>query len=82
VTAGTHPITVGYLRYELDDGDASEEVCYWGDHAFFPHTVNLLGKRRVRATVQFGSFQRTTDDRKELAKELREAVLNLKHSNG
>ena len=32
--------------------------------------------------VQFGSFQRTTDDRKELAKELREAVLNLKPSNG
>jgi len=82
VTAGTHPISVGCLRYELDDGDASKEVCYWGDHAFFPHTVNLLGKRRVRAKVQFGNFQRTTDDRKELAKELREAVLNLKHSNG
>jgi 1-acyl-sn-glycerol-3-phosphate acyltransferase len=82
VTAGTHPITVGYMRYELDDGDASKEVCYWGGHAFFPHTVNLLGKRRVRATVQFGDFVRTTDDRKELAKELREAVLNLKHSNG
>src|SRR5580698_2277355 len=47
VTAGTHPITVGYMRYELDDGDASKEVCYWGGHAFFPHTVHLLGKRRV-----------------------------------
>ena len=82
VTVGTHPITVGYMRYELDDGDASKEVCYWGGHAFFPHTVNLLGKRHVHATVQFGNFQRTTDDRKELAKELREAVLNLKHSNG
>lgn len=82
VTAGTHPISVGFLRYELDDGDASEDVCYWGDHSFFPHTLNLLGKRRVRAMVQFGEFQRTTDDRKELAKELREAVLNLKHSNG
>jgi 1-acyl-sn-glycerol-3-phosphate acyltransferase len=82
VTAGTHPINVGYMRYELDDGDASEEVCYWGDHDFFPHTVNLLGKRSVRATVRFGNFLRTTDDRKELAKELREAVLNLKQSNG
>jgi 1-acyl-sn-glycerol-3-phosphate acyltransferase len=78
VSAGTHPISVGYLNYKLDDGDASKEVCYWGDHTFFPHAVNLLGKRRVHANVQFGLFQRTTDDRKELAKELREAVLNLK----
>ncbi len=80
-TTGTYPITVGCLRYELDDGDAREEVCYWGDHAFFPHTVNLLGKRRVRAAVQFDAFQRTTDDRKELARELREAVLKLKSAD-
>ena len=77
VTKGNHPITVGYLHYELDDGDAGNEVCYWGDHTFFPHAVNLLGKRGFRAAVQFGTFQRTTEDRKELAIELREAVLKL-----
>jgi len=81
VTKGTHLITVGCLRYELDDGDPRDEVCYWGDHAFFPHVVHLLGKRRVRAVVQFGAFQRASDDRKELAKELREAVLKLKTAN-
>lgn len=32
----------------------------------------------VRATLRFGKFQRTTNDRKELAKQLREAVLELK----
>ena len=78
VTTGTHPISTGYIHYELEGGDARNEVCYWGDHTFFPHAVNLLGKRRVRATVRFGTFQRTTDDRKELAKQLRDAVLELK----
>jgi 1-acyl-sn-glycerol-3-phosphate acyltransferase len=77
-TAGAQPIATAYIRYELDGGDARNEVCYWGDHTFFPHAVNLLGKRRVRATVRFGTFQRTTDDRKELAVQLRAAVLKLK----
>ncbi len=39
------------------DGDAKQEVCYWGDHAFFPHIINLLGKKSVRATLRFGKFQ-------------------------
>lgn len=77
VTTGNHPVSVSYIHYELDGGDARNEVCYWGDHTFFPHAVNLLGKRRVRAMVRFGEFQHTTNDRKELAKQLREAVLEL-----
>ncbi len=78
VTTGTYPIATGWLHYELDGGDARNEVCYWGDHTFFPHAVNLLSKRRVRATMRFGTFQRTKDDRKKLAEELRAAVLKLK----
>jgi 1-acyl-sn-glycerol-3-phosphate acyltransferase len=77
VTRGAHPIAVAHLHYELEAGDARNEVCYWGDHTFFQHAVNLLGKRRVRAQVRFGTFQRTTTDRKELAPELRQAVLAL-----
>jgi len=78
---GGHEISVGWIHYELDDGDAGNEVCYWGDHTFFPHLLNLMGKRRIRATLRFGKFHRTTDDRKELAQQLREAVLQLK-ANG
>ena len=74
---GGHEISVGWLHYELPGGNAENEVCYWGDHAFFPHLLNLLGKKSVRATLRFGKFQRTTDDRKELAKQLRAAVLEL-----
>jgi hypothetical protein len=39
--------------------------------------INLIGKRAIRAKVRFGTFQRTTDDRKELAVQLRAAVLKL-----
>jgi 1-acyl-sn-glycerol-3-phosphate acyltransferase len=81
VLNGDRPISVGFLHYELDDGDPANEVCYWGDHTFFPHTINLFRKKRVRARMTFGTFQRTTDDRKELAKDLREAVLKLKPKN-
>ncbi len=75
---GGHEISVGWIHYELPDGDAKQEVCYWGDHTFFPHLIHLLGKKSVRATLRFGKFQRTTDDRKELARQLREAILGLK----
>lgn len=72
------PITVACIRYEIDDGDASKEVCYWGDHTFFPHMLNLLSKRCVQATVRFGQFSGPNTDRKELARRLREQILNLK----
>jgi len=77
VATGTHPIAVGRLHYEVDGGDARNDVCYWGDHTFFPHAVKMLGLRAVRAKVRFGKFERTTGDRKELAIQLREAVLKL-----
>jgi 1-acyl-sn-glycerol-3-phosphate acyltransferase len=78
---GGHEISVSWLHYELEDGDARNEVCYWGDHTFFPHLLNLLGKRSVRATLRFAKFKQITDDRKELAKQLHAAVLNLKCEN-
>ena len=78
---GGYEISIACLRYELDDGDAKTEVCYWGDRSFSPHLLNLLGKKSVRAKLRFGKFNRTTDDRKELALQLREAVLKLKAEN-
>lgn len=77
---GGHEIAVGWLHYELKGGDAANEVCYWGDHSFFPHLLNLLGKRSIRATLRFKKFQRITDDRKELAGQLRNAVVELKNT--
>jgi 1-acyl-sn-glycerol-3-phosphate acyltransferase len=77
-THGNHEISVSWLHYELEDGDAREEVCYWGNHSFVTHILNLLGKKKVRATIRFGKFQRATDDRKQLAAQLHAAVMELK----
>lgn len=78
--SGNHEISVAWLHYELEpgDGDAANEVCYWGDHHFASHLIRLAGKKSIRATIRFGKFQRTTDDRKELAKQLHAAVSTLK----
>lgn len=76
---GGHDISVGWLHYEVPDGDAANEVCYWGGHSFFPHLLNMLGKKSIHATLRFANFPRTTDDRKELAGQLRTAVEELKN---
>jgi hypothetical protein len=42
--------------------------------------LNLLSKRAVQAKVRFEPFQLETGSRKELAVQLRDAVLKLKNS--
>jgi len=81
VAGGTHAIATSWIHYSLGDGDAGQEICYWGDHTFFPHLLNLLDKRQIRGRVCFDKFDRTTDDRKELARQLQVAVENLKAEN-
>jgi 1-acyl-sn-glycerol-3-phosphate acyltransferase len=39
-----HLLTAALIEYELEDGDVSEEVCYWKDMTLVPHLLNLLGK--------------------------------------
>jgi len=73
-----YPLSVSAIQYAIEDGDVVREVCYWGDHTFFPHLLNLLGKRAVRATVRFAPVQRTGADRKQLAVQLRGEILKLK----
>ena len=81
VASDPHAITTCWIHYTLGDGDVGQEVCYWGDHSFFPHLLNLLNKQKISARVTFGKFDRSTDDRKELAKQLHAAVSELKRTN-
>jgi 1-acyl-sn-glycerol-3-phosphate acyltransferase len=81
VAGGAHAITPSWIHYTLGDGDARQEICYWGDHAFFPHLLNLLDKQKIHARVCFGKFERMTEDRKELARQLQAAVEKLKAEN-
>lgn len=77
----SHRITASCIHYTLGDGDAGQEVCYWGDHTFFPHLLNLLDKQKISVRVCFGKYEPTTQDRKIVAKELQSAVEKLKAEN-
>lgn len=75
-----HTLTAGLIGYELEDGDVAEEVCYWKDMTFFPHLLNLLAKRGVKASVRFTELREGSADRKELARELHAELVRLKAS--
>jgi hypothetical protein len=78
VVGTPHPVTVAYLRYELAEGSVEQEVCYWGDMVFGPHLLNLLGKRGIRAELVMHRWRgRPGPDRKGLARELREQMLQI-----
>jgi len=66
----THPLAAGFLRYDLNDGDVSEEVCYWKDMTLVPHLINLCSKRAVQASVHFNHLREGNADRKQLARQL------------
>ncbi len=76
----THPLAAGFLRYELNDGDVSEEVCYWKDMTLVPHLINLCSKRAVQASVHFSHLREGNADRKQLARQLHTEVLRMKHA--
>ena len=76
----THPLAAGFLRYELNDGDVSEEVCYWKDMTLVPHLINLCSKRTVEASVDFNHLREGNADRKQLARLLHAEVLRMKHA--
>ncbi len=68
------PITAARLRYELDDGDPANDVCYWGDMTLATHALKLFAKRGVRATLRFGSGAHVFASRKEAAEKLWDEV--------
>jgi 1-acyl-sn-glycerol-3-phosphate acyltransferase len=72
------PVTAACLCYELADGDAGEEVCYWGDHSLAPHLLNLLTKKQVNAQVRFSGKPCQFTDRKAAARTMEEEVKKLR----
>ena len=71
------PVTPAHLRYEVADGSAANDVCYWGSMSFLPHLMRLLSRRGVRARIHFASQARTFADRKSAAQEAHEMVRKL-----
>lgn len=76
----TQPLHVSLIQYEMKHGDPAREVCYWGDMTFFPHLLNLLGKRNVEGVVRFKEINGASSDRKELARQLHAELLRLQQA--
>ncbi len=70
-------ITPCSIRYELEDGDAGQEICWWGDMTLLPHVWNLLSKKSIRVRIVFGEEIAATEDRKELSRILHSKVVGL-----
>lgn len=70
-------VWITHLRYELTDGNPGTEVAYWGDASFFPHLLNLLKKKRIKAFVHCKRIPVPSTDRKQLAPQLRDAIQQL-----
>ncbi len=67
-------ITPCAILYQLDDGVAANEVCWWGNMPLAPHLLNLLGKRAIKVQIVFGEPLPAVGDRKTLGLELRARV--------
>lgn len=75
--ANNWPVSAAWIGYWIEDGSVGEEVCYWRDMTFFPHFLNLLSKREVRARVAFGPPVEPGLDRKEMSRRLHAEVVRL-----
>lgn len=66
------------VDYEVSSGRVSDDIAYWRDDTFFPHFLKLLSQDWIRARIAFGAAQDPGEDRKVLARELRERVIQLR----
>jgi 1-acyl-sn-glycerol-3-phosphate acyltransferase len=77
VCESSAPLSVAHLAYRLADGNAGEEVCYWGEMTLLPHLWNLLGKGKIHAELRFGKPLTVSHGRKQLAANLHAEVVRL-----
>lgn len=70
------PVCYATLSYETTEPDspAHMNVCWWGDMPFFPHFWNVLKLKKIKAAVTFGEYSIVEEDRKLLARKLKQAV--------
>lgn len=76
--AANHDFPVHYvsITYQtpFDEPSASETVCWWDDSSFIPHLWRFFQLREVTAILNFGEKPIVNSNRKELAKQLWQAV--------
>lgn len=76
--AANHDFPVHYvsITYQtpFDEPSAGESVCWWDETSFIPHLWRFFQLRKVSAIINFGEKPIQNANRKELAKELWQAV--------
>lgn len=74
---GNVPVSYAALSYGTPAGEppASDYVCWWEDISFFAHMWRLFSLPYYTATVTFGEEPITNHDRKALAAELHQKVI-------
>jgi len=77
-------VTPVAISYSMEDGDASEEACYWKDMTLVPHLLNLCSGKRLTITILFGEDVAPSRDRKILCEMSHKAVSALRsaHESG
>jgi 1-acyl-sn-glycerol-3-phosphate acyltransferase len=74
--AGANVVSA-HISYDVADGSAALDVCYWGEMSFFPHLLRLLSRHEVRARVRFAAETKKFADRKLAARVTRDTVASL-----
>jgi len=71
-----YPVHCAAIWYETRPGSPSarDVVCWWGDMAFAPHVLELLGLPGFRATLSFAPEPLVGTDRATLATRARAAI--------
>lgn len=71
------PVSYAAIGYQTPASEmpANLAACWWEDISFMKHIWRLFKTREYTATIDFGDGAIVNDDRKELARELRERVL-------
>ncbi|MFN6963490.1 MAG: lysophospholipid acyltransferase family protein [Pyrinomonadaceae bacterium] len=70
------PVSYVAISYLTPDGEmpASDAVCWWDDTTFLAHLLRLFSVREYTAVLNFGDEPVRVNDRKRLARELRQKV--------
>lgn len=81
VVSNQVPVTTAAMAYGLDARDThatvAEDVCFVGDAEFGPHLFHALGLRRIEVRVRFSETRVQGGDRFALARDTRDAVVEM-----
>jgi len=71
-------LSVAAIDYSLSSGSVADEVCYWRDMTLVPHLLNLFSKPEIDSKLSVARAVRFCGSRKELARQLRSQVVELR----